>query len=186
MNICHFKARCALAAAMLVGLAGSTGAQEVRWRHDYNGARKEAAEKGLPLVLDFGTQNCFWCRKLDENTFSDPTVIQVMNEKYVPLKIDAERDATLAHALRITAYPTVLLAGPDGKILGTIEGFQDATHFHENLQRALAAVSNPEWMLRDYQIAAKAIAASDYARALALLKSIVEDAKGRPVRPSPH
>jgi len=168
--------------AALLALAGAADGQEIRWRTDYNLARKEAADKGLPLVLDFGTQNCFWCRKLDESTFSDPTVAQVMNEKYVALKVDAERNPSLVRALLITAYPTVVLAAPDGKILGTIEGFQDATHFHENLQRALAAVSNPEWMLRDYQIAAKAIAASDYARAVALLKSIVEDAKGRPVQ----
>ena len=55
--------------------------------------------------------------------------------------------------LRIHSYPTVVLAAPDGKILGTIEGFQDAPRFYENLQRALAAVTNPEWMLRDYQAA---------------------------------
>jgi len=190
MDICHptrargavLTARICLAVAALVALAVAAGAQEVRWRKDYNSARKEAADKGLPLVLDIGTQNCFWCRKLDESTFSDPAVAQVMNEKYVPLKLDAEREPALAQALHITAYPTVVLAGPDGKILGTIEGFQDAVHFHENLQRALAAVSNPEWMMRDYLAAAKSIAASDYARAVALLKSIVEDAKGRPVQ----
>jgi thioredoxin-like negative regulator of GroEL len=174
--------RSCLAVAVLAGLAGSAQAQQIHWRYDYNAARKEAAEKSLPLVLDFGTQNCFWCQKLDENTFSDPAVAQVMNAKFIPLKINAEREPALAQALRINAYPTVVLAGPDGKILGTVEGFQDAVRFHENLQRALAAVSNPEWMLRDYQAAAKAIAASDYARAVALLKSIVEDNKGRPVQ----
>ncbi len=182
------KLRCAVfcrfgsALALLMALVGPAAAQDVRWRTDYSAARKEAADKGLPLVVDFGTQNCFWCHKLDENTFSDPAVAQVMNEKYIPLKINGERDHVLVQALRITAYPTVILAAPDGKILGTIEGFQDAAHFRENLLRALAAISNPEWMQRDYQAAAKAIAASDYARAVALLKAILEDGKGRPVQ----
>src|SRR5262249_45306929 len=159
------------------------GAQEVvKWRHDYNVARREAQEKGLPLVLDFGTENCFWCRKLDESTFRDPTVVGVMNERFIPLKIDAEREVKLAQVLRIQSYPTVVLAAPDGKILGTLEGYQDAARFHENLQRALASVSNPEWMLRDYQAATAAIASADYARAVALLKSIGEDGKTRPVQ----
>jgi tetratricopeptide (TPR) repeat protein len=175
-------ARAVLTLAGLAVLAGAAGAQEVRWRQDYNAARKEAADKGLPLVLDFGTQNCYWCRKLDETTFSDPTVTRVMNERFIPLKIDAGREASLAAALHISAYPTVVLAGPDGKILGTIEGYQDAGRFHENLQRALAAVSNPEWMLRDYEVAAKAAAASDYAKAVALLKAVTEDGKARPVQ----
>jgi tetratricopeptide (TPR) repeat protein len=175
-------ARTCLTVAVLAALASVAGAQEIRWRYDYNAARKEAVDKGLPLILDFGTQNCFWCRKLDESTFSDPTVAAVMNKQYIPLKIDADREPSLVQALRITAYPTVVLAGPDGKILGSVEGFQEAPRFHENLLRALAAVSNPEWMLRDYQAATKAIGAADYARAVALLKSIVEDARGRPVQ----
>jgi thioredoxin-like negative regulator of GroEL len=175
-------ARFVLTFAVCARLCGVAQAQEVHWRRDYNAARKEAVDKSLPLVLDFGTQNCFWCRKLDENTFSDPTVAHVMNERFIPLKIDAEREATLAQALHISAYPTVVLAAPDGKILGTMEGFQDAVRFHENLQRALAAVSNPEWMQRDYEAAAKAVTASDYARAVALLKAITEDGKARPVQ----
>jgi thioredoxin-like negative regulator of GroEL len=154
----------------------------VHWRHDYNAARREAAEKNLPLVLDFGTENCFWCKKLDATTFRDPAVARLLSERFIPLKIDAEREATLARMLHIESYPTVVLAATDGKILGTVVGYQDATRFHETLQRALAGVSNPEWMVRDYDIAAKAIAGSDYARAVALLKSIGEDGKSRPVQ----
>jgi thioredoxin-like negative regulator of GroEL len=174
--------RSCLAVAVMFWLGGVAGAEEIHWRTDYNSARKEAAQKGLPLILDFGTQNCFWCRKLDESTFSDPAVARVINQKYVPLKIEAERDPGLVQALRIMAYPTVILAAPDGKILGTIEGFQDAVRFHDNLQRALATINNPEWMVRDFQLASKAVDSSDYARAVALLKSIVEDGKDRPVQ----
>jgi tetratricopeptide (TPR) repeat protein len=50
------------------------------------------------------------------------------------------------------------------------------------LQRVLAGLSNPEWMQRDYLDASKAIAAADYARGIALLKSIVEDGLNRPVQ----
>src|SRR5437764_368805 len=110
-----WASRICLVLGVLLSLGGTAGAQEVRWRTEYNAARKEAADKGLPLVLDFGTPSCFWCRKLDESTFSDPNVAQLMNEKYVPLKIDAEREHGLVQALRITAYPTVILAASDGK-----------------------------------------------------------------------
>jgi thioredoxin-related protein len=174
--------RSCLALAVIFSFGRAAGAQEIHWRTDYNSARKEAAQKGLPLILDFGTQNCFWCRKLDESTFRDPAVVQVITQKYVPLRIEAERDPALVQTLRITAYPTVILAATDGKILGTIEGFQDAVRFHDNLQRALAAINNPEWMVRDYQLAAKAVEVSDYARAVALLKSIGEDGKDRPIQ----
>ena len=75
-----------------------------------------------------------------------------------------------------------MLAAPDGKILVTIAGYKEAPEVLDALQRALASQSNPEWMTRDYQAATKAIAESDYGRAIALLKGIVEDGKNRPIQ----
>jgi thioredoxin-like negative regulator of GroEL len=157
-------------------------AQDVKWRYDYNSARHEAEQKNLPLVVDIGTENCFWCNKLDAITFHDPVVTEAINSKFIPLKVDAHRNAALSDALRIQAFPTVVLAASDGKILATLEGYMEPIRFHEQLQRALVAVSNPEWMSRDYQEASKAVTASDYARAVALLKGVTEDGQNRPVQ----
>jgi thioredoxin-like negative regulator of GroEL len=157
-------------------------ADEVKWRSDYNAARREAQEKGKPLVIDFGTEHCFWCKRLDATTFRDPAVVKTMNDGFIPLRVDAEKEATLANLLHIQSYPTIVIGAPDGKILMTREGYLEADRFLEQLQRVLAVVSNPEWMTRDYQEAVKAIAGSDYARAIALLRSVTEDGKERPVQ----
>jgi thioredoxin-like negative regulator of GroEL len=157
-------------------------AQDVKWRYDYNAARREAEQKSMPLVVDIGTENCFWCNKLDAITFHDPTVAEVINSKFIPLKVDAHRNAALSDALRIQAFPTVVLAASDGKILATLEGYMEPIRFHEQLQRALVSVSNPEWMNRDYLEAGKAVAGSDYARAIALLKGVTEDGQNRPIQ----
>ncbi|MCI0376442.1 MAG: DUF255 domain-containing protein [Gemmataceae bacterium] len=164
-------------------LTAPLAAQEtIKWRPDYNAARKEAQDKGLPLVLDFGTQSCFWCRKLDETTFRDPKVIGVMNERFVAIKIDAERDPALTSSLRITAFPTLVLAAPDGKILAAIEGYQDAARFYESLHRALAVLSPPEWMERDYKLALQWLQKEEYGQAINALRNIVADGKVRPLQ----
>src|SRR5689334_11531047 len=98
--------------------AGGARAQEVAWRQDYSQARQEAASKGRPLVIDFGTENCFWCKQLDARTFRDPEIARLLNERCVPLKVDAQRHAALANALHIQNYPTLVFASPEGKILG--------------------------------------------------------------------
>ncbi len=156
--------------------------EEVDWRSDYNTALREAAEKNRPLVIDFGTENCFWCKKLDAITFKDPAVISMINERFIPLRIDANRDAPLAEALRIQSYPTVVLATHDRKILDVQEGFLEAAPLLGKLNKVLNNFSDPEWMVRDYEGAAKAIAGSDYSRAIALLKNVVEDGQKRPVQ----
>jgi thioredoxin-related protein len=163
-------------------LLGAAEVPEIQWRTNYNLARKEAVEKNRPLLVDFGTEQCFWCRRLEVITFRDARVVQVVNDRFIPLKVDGQREPRLTEALHIQSYPTLVLAAPDGKIMGTLEGFMEAGRLQDHLQRVLAALGNPQWMVRDYQEAGKAIAASDYARAVALLKSIVADGKELPVQ----
>jgi thioredoxin-related protein len=160
----------------------SSRAEDVDWRSDYNAARKEAAEKGLPIILDFGFEECTFCRKLDATTFRDTEVVKRLNGKFIPLRIDIQKDPSLAEKLGLQKYPTVVFASPEGHILGQVVGYQEAGPFQENLDRVLELVANPEWMKRDYDAAAKAIGASDNARALALLKNVVQDGKDRPVQ----
>jgi thioredoxin-related protein len=164
-------------------LAGTPArAQQLQWRYDYNSARREAQEKNVPMVLEFSTENCFWCRKLEDTTLQDPQVLGTLSERFVALKVDPHRNQFLAEALRVQSFPTVVIAAPDGKILGTLEGYMEPARFQEHLQRALVSVGNPEWMTRDYDEASKAIAASDYGRAVALLKSVVQDGQQRPAQ----
>ena len=157
-------------------------AQEVRWRSDYVKARREATDKGLPLVIDFSTANCFWCRQLEARTFTDPAVAALLNDHCIPLHLDAAAEPDLAAKMNIKLYPTLVYASPDGNILGFQEGFIEAPVFREQVQRAVAATSDPEWMTRAYEAARQAMGDKDYARAASLLKGVTEDGKARPVQ----
>src|ERR1700676_3921704 len=108
----HTVAWSAAGGLLPVALASRAQAQTVDWRYDYSSARKEAVEKGRPLLLDFGTENCFWCRQLDVRTFTDPAISRLLNQQFIPLKIDANRNPNLAEALRIQNYPTIVFASP--------------------------------------------------------------------------
>jgi thioredoxin-related protein len=167
---------------LLVWSAGALAEEKgVEWRSDYDAARKESNEKNRLIFLDFMTEECLHCRRLDSSTFRDTAVAKLLNERFIPLKIDANRSPKLAQALRIQAYPTMIIASGDGKIIGYLEGFHDAKQLAEHMQRALA-LHTPDWMARDFQEATKAIAAADYSKAVALLKAILEDGKDTPVQ----
>jgi thioredoxin-like negative regulator of GroEL len=157
-------------------------AVEIQWRADYNKARQEADSKGLPLFLDFGTENCFWCKQLDVRTFRDPTLVALLNERFVPLKVDADRTPHLTQALRIQSFPTIVFATSEGKILAYQEGFLEAPALRDKLHQVLVSVGVPDWMQRDFQEAGKALTAGNCAKALSLLKNVVEDGKDRPIQ----
>jgi thioredoxin-like negative regulator of GroEL len=154
----------------------------VQWRTDYNAARKEAQEKGLPILIEIGTENCTYCRKQDATTFRDPALIALLNSQFVPLRIDANQEPALTQALKVQVYPTTVLAASDGKVLGFVQGYVSADQLLDHARRAVLIATTPDWVARDLQEANKAVAAGDYTRAVSLLKGILAEPRESPAR----
>jgi thioredoxin-like negative regulator of GroEL len=170
---------CCVCGLMPAVCPSAVQAQEVEWRLDYGKAIQEAAEKNRPLVIDVGTEHCHFCKQLDVRTFKDPAVVALLNERCIPLKIDAGEHARLAEALHVEYYPTLVFASAKGKILGYQQGFIEAGPLQEKMTKLFftaggGGIPNPN---REVQEAARAIAVGDYARAIALLKPVAENAK---------
>ncbi len=168
-------------AAVLLFPSGAPAADPVPWRTDYNAARKEAAEKGLPLFLVVGTDNCFYCRKLEAGPFRDGAVIEQLAHNFIPLKVDANKEPNLTSALKVQVYPTMVLAAADGKIHAFIEGYLETDRLRDQLKRAITTSTTSDWSARDFDQATKALALSDYPRAVTLLKGIAKEAGAKPI-----
>jgi thioredoxin-related protein len=132
-----------LACFSLAFTSRAASAQDVRWRHDYAAARKEASDTGRPLLLDFGTEACVWCRKLDATTFRDPRVVKLLNERFIPVKIDGNKEERLTASLGIDAFPTLVLVSPSGKVLARNPGYADAAQMMALLNKAPAPSAPP-------------------------------------------
>src|SRR5262249_48705174 len=158
-------------------LSASGSAWEVECRSDYVKDHQETTEKNRPIVIDVGTENCYYCKQLDLRTFKDPALVTMLNQRCVPLKIDAEHHARLTEALRVTNYPTLVFATAEGRILGYQEGFIEAAPLHERLNKLLFSAAPESGTNRELQEAAQAVSTGDYARAIALLKPVAENAK---------
>jgi len=172
---------CCAALALLLALSARGAAQEIEWRTEYAKARQEAVATGRPLLIDFYSVPCVWCDKLDKDTFRHPTIVQMLNGRFIPLKIDGKHNASLVEYLQIASYPTLVFASADGRVLGSQVGFLDAAGLKGHLDQVLAATGDPDWMLRVYAEAIRAREAGDFAKALSLLKPILEEGKGRAV-----
>jgi thioredoxin-related protein len=172
----------AVAWTTMSSTAAAADPPSVTWRGDYNTARKEAQEKGKLIVLVIGTEDCLYCRKQEASTFRDPTVQGLVNDHFLAVKVDANRDPNLAQALKIQLYPTTVLAGPDGKILAYLQGFVSAEQFKEHANRAVLQATTSDAISRSMDEVNKAISNSDHVKAIVLLKLIISDAGEAPIR----
>ena len=75
-------------------LSGSAG---IIWLNDYETARKQSAERGLPLFMEVGTEGCPWCRQMDTATLSDSRVIARLKADWVCLRVDGKLNPALVY-----------------------------------------------------------------------------------------
>jgi thiol-disulfide isomerase/thioredoxin len=103
----------------------------------FEAARAQAAGVGKIVLIDFYTTWCAPCKLLDENTWRDPAVVQLIESKAVALKIDAEKEVKLAAQYKIDVYPTVLLLKPDGTELDRLTGYREPKVFISDFKASL-------------------------------------------------
>ncbi|HVV58288.1 MAG TPA: thioredoxin domain-containing protein [Gaiellaceae bacterium] len=49
-----------------------------------------ARERDVPILLSIGYAACHWCHVMERESFEDPATAALMNEHYVPIKVDRE------------------------------------------------------------------------------------------------
>jgi len=137
----HFQSL--LLAAAFVLLPAQLRADDIRWRASYAEAYAEATKTGKPMFMDFGSENCYWCKRLEATTFQAPEVAKLINERFVPVRIDATVDVDLARAVTVQALPTLFVLAPDRTILNRHEGYAEAPQLIQFLTQGLERLPLP-------------------------------------------
>ena len=83
----------AIAASLLLMFTFLSGAkaEAISWGSDLDSALNSAESSGEPVMADFYTDWCGWCKKLDEDTYSDSKVNDLAGS-FVCVKINADSD----------------------------------------------------------------------------------------------
>ena len=109
----------------------------VDWQPWDEAALAAARERDVPIFLSVGYSACHWCHVMEEESFQDEEVAALLNEDFVPIKVDREERPDLDRI-----YQTIcqLVAGRGGWPLSawlTPEGkpFYVGTYFPRDARR---------------------------------------------------
>ena len=70
-----------------------TFAKEMRYETEYRTALAKAKKTGKPLLLLMTTSYCPWCRKLENRILSQTDINKVIQEKYIPVTMNLDKDS---------------------------------------------------------------------------------------------
>jgi len=95
----------------------------VDWRPWGDDAFAAARALDRPIFLSVGYATCHWCHVMEEESFESPEIARVLNERFVPVKVDREErpdvDAIYMQAVQMLTqqggWPMSVFLTPEGK-----------------------------------------------------------------------
>ncbi len=125
--------------------------QPVQWHEWGEEAFELAKRENKPILLDIGAVWCHWCHVMDRESYEDPETAQILNERFVAIKVDRDErpDIDSRYQVAVQAisgqggWPLTAFLTPDGK------PFYGGTYFpptdlfgRASFQRVLVTISN--------------------------------------------
>ncbi len=90
----------------------------VKWFDWADEAFRKAQAEDKPIVLAIGAAWCHGCRVMDESTYGDPEVAELLNRDYVPVRVDSDRRPDINDRYNMGGWPSTAFLTPAGEILG--------------------------------------------------------------------
>ncbi len=66
-------------------------------------------------------------------THQDPAVVQALNERFIPVRLEGRNHMDLVRQFQVTGAPTTLLFSPEGQEKHRFVGFQPAEDYLKEL-----------------------------------------------------
>ncbi|MHB1413118.1 MAG: thioredoxin domain-containing protein [Thermoleophilia bacterium] len=93
-------------------------AAEIDWRPWGAGAFARAGQESRLVLLAISAPWCHWCHVMDETTYSDGEVIRLINENYIPVRVDSDRRPDINARYNQGGWPTLAFLTPAGELIG--------------------------------------------------------------------
>jgi thioredoxin-related protein len=114
--------------------------KELKW-HSFSEGLKLARAENKKVLIDVYTDWCEWCKKMDEEVYTDSKVINYLSSKFVLIKLNAESEAKhtfegkeysemeLAYIFGVEGFPTTIFIREDMQPITAVPGYFPADVF---------------------------------------------------------
>lgn len=107
----------------------------VNWLFTPTQGLARARQQNKPVMMDFYTDWCGYCKKLDDEVYTSQKII-ALSQKFVSIKVNADNFRDVAAQHGVNGYPTIVFLTPAGKEISRVRGFCAADQFYQAMEKA--------------------------------------------------
>ena len=96
---------------------------------DLNEALELATSQDKPVFVYFRSEYCGWCKKFEEETFTNNTAVSKLNENFVLVSLDIDKQKEETRGFRLVGTPASIFLYPNSTELRRIPGYTDTESF---------------------------------------------------------
>jgi uncharacterized protein YyaL (SSP411 family) len=90
----------------------------VHWLPWSADAFARARTEDKPVLLSIAAVWCESCHDMDRTTYADPGVVALVNDRFVPIRVDADRRPDISERYNLGGWPTTAFLTADGDVIG--------------------------------------------------------------------
>jgi len=109
--------------------AGKLTLKGVKFNTNLTAALEAAKAQGKPVFVYAWSQYCGWCKKFEEETFTNQSVIKALNENFILVSIDVDKQKNETRNFRVHGTPTEIFLDSNGTEIKRIPGYTDTETF---------------------------------------------------------
>ena len=99
-------------------MPSAESAESIAWLDWGADAFARSAAEQKPVLLFIGAAWCRWTAEMDRFSFRDPRVVRLVADRFLPVRVDAERRPDVSARYTLDGWPTTAFLTPDGDLLG--------------------------------------------------------------------
>ena len=123
----------------------ASSANLIQW-HSYDEGMALGKAEGKKVFINFYATWCQYCRKMNKQTFTAPEIVSYLNENFISIKVDVERERQVASLYNISPLPDTWFISETGEGIGNKPGYMSA----EDLLPVLQFIQTESYLKMSY------------------------------------
>lgn len=122
---------------LLVFMAVYILGADINWNTSYDQALSKAKKENKPLMVLITSEQCRWCRKLENTTLQDESIVNRINGKFEAVNVIKDKSNYPKNLTAKMVPMSYFLDPKTGKVLYSIPGYWESEDYNSILDDAL-------------------------------------------------